>query len=73
MGQYSRRVWACPYYRSDEAKAVRCVGGKISFRSLTLAKEYFDRHCANAAGWEGCAIAKALNEAYEREQAKKSF
>ena len=64
---WSKRVWACPFYRSDADQRVRCEGGSIKFKSRLAARRYADRFCGSACGWQKCTIAASLVESYEEE------
>lgn len=45
---------------------MHCEGGRIDFSCAAARKDYIDRHCACAPGWEACTIAKNLIRDYER-------
>lgn len=67
MSGYSRRVWACPFYRWDEKRRIHCEGGSVLAmpdRESYLA--YARQYCGSASGWRGCSIARALERQWER-------
>lgn len=65
---YSKRVWACPFYRNDRKGKIYCEGGCVQMRKRTL-DGYAERFCGSVEGWEKCSIARALVEEYERSEA----
>lgn len=64
---YYRRLWACPYYRSDERGAVICEGGRVELARKETMSEYMGQYCCDVDGWRRCTIARALNLQYERD------
>lgn len=65
MGNYTNKIFICPFYTSNAKGLVRCEGGNISFCNEALSKEYFDCFCASY-NWKGCSIARALVGFYEK-------
>ena len=65
MGDYTKKIFVCPFYTSNAKGVVRCEGGNISFPDRELSREYFDSFCASYE-WGRCSIAKALVNFYEK-------
>lgn len=64
---YSSRLWACPFLKWDERLKVHCEGGCcVSFPDARARAGYIAQYCANMQGWQGCTIAAALLDYYDR-------
>lgn len=62
---YSRRIWCCPFYTSDEKFTVHCEGGnRFRVKNKRIFSAHADRYCGNAKGWKDCPTAAALEELY---------
>ena len=63
---YSRRRWACPFFRWDEMRRVNCEAGKLSFPDGVAKRNYADEFCGSVCGWESCTAARMLVDYYDR-------
>lgn len=61
------RAYICPYWKWEEKLAVHCEGGHLRFPDVRLKNSYVCRYCAHLPGWEGCTIAEAWGEYYDRQ------
>ena len=63
---YSKRSWACPYFKWDERMCVHCENGtRVRFAHTKSRNRYYKLYCANNPGWNNCTVADALNKHYE--------
>ncbi len=69
MPQYSNKTWVCPFYQWSKKEDIYCEGGVLKFPDWQAMSDYADKYCASF-GYEGCGIAQALTEFYEREHKK---
>ena len=72
MGQYSKRIFLCPFFTSQNSPdRVVCEAGRTTFYSTAesagtkVIDKYADTYCC--ADWQRCTLARALIEFYERE------
>ena len=63
---YSGRVWACPFFKWDGPRRVRCEGGGVTLCDEAMFKRYAEGFCANVDGWEKCCMARELVRRYEK-------
>ncbi len=64
----SGRRWACPFFRTDRERGLKCEAGGLSFADAQTWREYTRQYCAAAQGWRGCTLARALLRQYERQE-----
>ena len=63
---YSKRLWACPFFRWDEREQIHCEGGVVSFPDRESCAGYAGKYCGSVQGWKDCTIAKSMADYYER-------
>ena len=66
---WSKKLWQCPFYRSDQKECLLCEGGRLRL-PISALRDYETAYCAG--DWRSCTIARALLRHYdEQEGAKK--
>lgn len=70
---YSRRNWACPFFKWDECDKIHCEGGKLTFRSRKSIEDYAQKYCGSIEGWKKCTIAESVEMYYENCNERSGF
>ena len=61
---YTKKLFICPFYTSNDKGVVRCQGGNICLHNNAELRKYYIKYCASD-NWEKCSIAKSLVNFYE--------
>lgn len=68
---YTKLYWKCPFYGYDERSCVHCEqGSRVKFKDIKTIRDYERKYCASM-NYDGCSIARALMEEYERKDDEK--
>lgn len=60
------RYCLCPYFQRTMKNAIFCENGtRFNFKDGEGQHQYYEQFCCDQ--WQGCTVAKALNDFYERE------
>lgn len=70
-GTYTHMIYKCPFFTFDERSCVHCEqGSRVKFKDIKTIRDYERKYCASM-NYEGCSIARALMEEYERKDDEK--
>ena len=54
---YSKRIWACPFYRNDKKLTISCECGVARFPRRKSLERYAKKYCGNVNNWHRCTLA----------------
>ena len=63
-------TWICPYWHKDKKDRITCEGGTVKFPDYAARMDFIARYCAGA-DWQGCPLARMMNDYYDSAALKK--
>ena len=66
-------MYQCPYFSSLKKRELQCEMAELNFPDEAAMRGFLQKFCSHHPGWRQCAIAKAMNEYYERRDNREKY